>query len=152
MPAGWRITKATRAATAFDGEGARLHGGRWNSPGMAVVYTAGSQSLAVLELLVHLQASRLLAAYVSIRATFDTRLVETIDTTAMPPNWRRYPAPVALRQIGDRWIAERRSAILQLPSAIVQAESNYLLNPQHPDFRSVVIARAEPFELDSRLK
>ena len=152
MPAGWRIVKAARAATAFDGEGARLHGGRWNSPGAAVVYTAGSESLAILELLVHLQASRLLAAYVSIRATIDRSLVDVVAPASLPPEWRKFPAPIALQEIGNRWIAECRSAVLQVPSAVVPAETNFLLNPKHPDFRRVVIAPAAPFELDSRLE
>ncbi|HVR29407.1 MAG TPA: RES family NAD+ phosphorylase [Thermoanaerobaculia bacterium] len=152
MPTGWRITKAARAATAFEGEGARLYGGRWNSPGTALVYTAESQSLAALELLVHLQASQLLTSYCSISATFDGELIEVIDRAALPRQWRRFPAPVELQEIGDRWAAARRSVVLEVPSAVVPAERLFLLNPSHSDFASVAIGSPVPFELDPRLK
>jgi RES domain-containing protein len=152
MPTGWRIVKTARLATAFDGEGARLHGGRWNSPGTALVYTAESQALAALELLVHLQSSQLLLSFSAVPASFDGRSVEALDPGRLPRGWRRYPAPPALQQIGDRWAAELRSAVLQVPSAIVPDERNFLLNPAHPDFKKIRIGPPAPFEYDARLK
>lgn len=153
MPAAWRIVKATRArATAFDGEGARRHGGRWNSPGVRIVYTAESASLAALELLVHLQASRLLAAYALLPARFDEALVETLVTRGLPPRWKEYPAPVALQEIGDRWARGRRTVVLRVPSAVMPVESNFLINPEHPDFRRIAIGAPEPFAFDPRLR
>lgn len=152
MPTGWRILKSARAATAFNGEGARLYGGRWNSPGRAVVYTAQSESLAALELLVHLQASHLLMSYSSIPAAFDNKLVEVVDPAALPSNWRGYPAPLTLQQIGDQWVAEARSMVLQVPSAIVPSELNFIFNPSHPDFAQVSIGRPTSFRFDPRLR
>ena len=78
MPVAWRIVKASRAASAFDGEGARLYGGRWNSPGHALVYTAENVSLAALELLVHLQESALLASYLLLSVRFPPALVRKL--------------------------------------------------------------------------
>jgi RES domain-containing protein len=152
MPVGWRITKAARAAKAFDGEGARLHGGRWNSPGTPMVYTAESRSLAALEMLVHLQSSRLLASYVAIPATFDDRLVEIVEPATLPSRWSAYPPPVALRELGDRWVAASRSVVLQVPSAVVATERLFLFNPRHADFGRVTIGAAARFEFDRRLK
>lgn len=152
MPRGWRITKSSLASTAFDGEGARLHGGRWNSPGTAVVYTAQSESLAALELLVHLQSSHLLLSYCSIAADFDAALIEAVDPASLPADWRESPAPAALQEIGDRWVTERRSVVLQVPSAIVPSEVNYLIAPGHRDFRRVRLSSVRPFALDPRLK
>ncbi len=152
MPTCWRIVKPAHAATAFDGEGARLYGGRWNSPGTAVVYTAQSESLAALELLVQLQASHLLMSYSSISADFETSLVEVIDPAVLPAEWKEYPAPLALQQIGDQWAAERRSVVLQVPSVIVLSELNFVLNPRHPDFARVTIGRSALFRFDPRLK
>lgn len=152
MPRAWRIVKASRAATAFDGEGARLYGGRWNSPGTAVIYAAQSQSLAVLELLVHLQASQLLASYKSIPVDFADDLIETVNPSDLHPNWRDYPAPSALQRFGDRWVAERRSAVLQVPSVVVPGELNFIINPRHPDFVHIVPGSPESFEFDPRLK
>lgn len=152
MLRGWRIVKSSLAATAFDGEGARLHGGRWNSPGTAIIYVAQSESLAALELLVQLQASHLLMSYSSIPADFDDALVEVLTPAALPLEWKEYPAPSALQQTGDRWVAEQRSVVLQVPSAIVPNETNFLINPVHPDFDQVIIGQPNPFQFDPRLK
>jgi RES domain-containing protein len=152
VPTGWRIVKAARAAAAFDGEGARRYGGRWNSPGTAVVYTAQNESLAVLELLVHLQATHLLTSYASIPAEFGRALVEVVAPAALPVDWRKHPAPAALQQLGDRWAAEARSVVLDVPSALVPNERIFILNPRHSHFGKVTVGRAIPFELDRRLK
>lgn len=150
MPWAWRLVKTKYLANAWDGEGARLHGGRWNSPGVRAVYTSESLALAVLEGLVHTQVSALLPAYSAIRVDFDEALVETLNRAALPQNWRDYPAPREVRVIGDTWVADRRSAILCVPSAIIPTESNYLMNPEHPDFKSMTIAPAAPFGFISR--
>lgn len=152
MPTSWRIVKSALAARAFDGQGARSYGGRWNSPGTGVVYTAQSEALAALELLVHLQSSRLLRSYASISARFDDALVDAVASSSLPVRWREYPAPAALQEIGDRWVAEQRSAVLRVPSAIVPAEFNYLLNPAHRDFAKVAIGKPSRFEFDRRLR
>jgi RES domain-containing protein len=148
----WRIVKASRASSAFDGEGARLYGGRWNSPGTAVIYAAQSESLAALELLVHLQASHLLMAYCSIPVDFSEALVEAVDPETLSPRWRDYPAPSILQQFGDRWAAEQRTAILQAPSAVIPGEPISIINPRHGDFGRLVIGSPKPFTFDPRLK
>jgi RES domain-containing protein len=151
MATGWRIVKSRHASTAFDGEGTRLYGGRWNSPGTKMVYTSSTISLAVLEVLVHLQEASLLSSYSLISAGFDDALVERLDHSMLPDGWRAYPAPSELQQIGDEWVRSQRSAVLEVPSVIVERESNYLLNPSHPDFSSIVIGEPEPFTFDERL-
>ena len=83
----WRLTKAQYAQTAFDGEGARLYGGRWNSPGRAVVYLAGSLALAALEILVHVKSQRELEGYVKVRVQASEDLVTNVDT--LPPTGSR---------------------------------------------------------------
>jgi RES domain-containing protein len=152
MPTAWRIARAAAARTAFDGEGARVHGGRWNSPGTRVVYTAQGASLAALELLVHLEASRLLAAYVLIPVGFDETHVEVLAPERLPARWSAYPAPVALQEIGDRWVRSRRSVVLRVPSAVVPLESNFLINPGHPDFAAFSIGKPTRFAFDHRLR
>ena len=151
MRTAWRIVKSRYAAAAFDGEGARAFGGRWNSAGTAVVYTAETQSLAVLELLVHIQQSAVLQSFSSIGVLFDDALVETVDAAALPGNWMEYPAPSALQQIGDQWAAGLRSAVLRVPSVVVPSESNFILNPRHPDFAKVEIKAPTAFRFDPRL-
>jgi RES domain-containing protein len=147
----WRIVKKQHAARAFDGEGARLFGGRWNSPGMPAVYVAATRALAVLEMAVHLDRAMLLASFALVPCRFDKRLVRKIDRDALPDGWRREPAPPNLAAIGDRWIIERRSAVLAVPSAVIEEETNFLLNPNHPDFAAIEIGRPERFEFDRRL-
>jgi len=147
----WRITKQRRAKTAFSGEGARLYGGRWNSAGVPVVYVAESQSLAVLEVLVHLDAPALLEKYVFLEADFDASLLIDLDRSSLPKNWRSDPVPEATRSIGDRWVFSGDSAVLRVPSVLVPGESNFLLNPRHPDFRKIGISRPHAFRFDPRL-
>ena len=152
MLRGWRIIKSARASEAFDGEGARLHGGRWNSPGTPVVYTAQSESLAALELLVHLHAGQLLLSYSSIPVDFEDTAVEAVEPARVSPDWRGGAAPVALRLFGDQWAAEQRSVVLQVRSAVVPREAIYILNPRHPRFSRLTLGDPTPFEFDPRLK
>jgi RES domain-containing protein len=147
----WRIVKARRVAGAFDGEGARVEGGRWNSPGTPLVYTAQSAALAALELLVHLGRGSILLAYVLVPCTFDAALVSRLDRSRLPRNWRSYPAPPELQTIGDEWIKGGTSAVLEVPSAVIENDSNYLLNPHHRDFRGIRILEPQSFEFDLRL-
>jgi RES domain-containing protein len=147
----WRITKQRHVRTAFSGEGARLYGGRWNSPGVPVVYVAESQSLAVLEVLVHLNAPALLEKYVFLEVDFDVSLVLDLDRSSLPKNWQSDPVPEAIQAIGDRWVLSRDSAVLRVPSVLVPEESNFLLNPRHPDFGKIGISRPHAFRFDPRL-
>ena len=151
MITSWRIVKADYAATAFDGESARLAGGRWNSAGVRVVYTSESAALAALEVLVHLGRSRSLPEYVVFSCTFPESLVLSIDAVSLPPDWRTFPAPTSLRMLGDDWARKGSSAVLRVPSAVIEMESNYLLNPMHPDYMRITISRSTRFELDFRL-
>ncbi len=116
-----------------------------------MVYTAGSQALAVLELLVHLEDSELLQHYRLIPVTFDESLIKVLNLKTLPPNWNRRPTPASVRAIGDAWVAAGESAVLQIPSVVVPAENNYLLNPAHPDFAKVSIGKPQPYRFDPRL-
>jgi len=148
----WRLVKARHLAHAFDGEGARLYGGRWNSPGVPVVYLAESLSLAALEILVHLQSTEPLTAYAAIPVRFDPRLMKTVPHRALPKDWRASPGPAALRAIGDAWARAGKSAVLAVPSAVVESERIFLLNPAHPSFVRFHRGRPQPFAFDARLK
>ncbi len=146
-----RIVKSRHARGAFTGEGARIAGGRWNSPGVAMVYLAQSLSLSALEMLAHLDSDQLLRRYVVFDVRFDVEWVVTLDPALLPRNWRAHPAPAKVQAIGDAWIASRESAVLAVPSVIVPSETNYLLNPAHPDFARLEIVDAKPFQFDRRL-
>lgn len=151
MPTAWRILKARHAERAFDGEGARLYGGRWNPTGTRAVYLAESRALALLEVLVHLGESAPLASYVAIGMELDPDLVERIDEASLPDAWWISPAPIDLQAIGSEWLASRRSLWLSVPSAIVPAERLYVLNPEHELARELVPSPPEPLRVDPRL-
>ena len=145
MRRAWSIVKTKHASTAFDGEGARLYGGRWNSRGIRVVYVSSSLSLASLESLVHLTPP-VSFKYVAIPVEF-----EEIPLATLPTEWRDEPPPPSAKAIGDIWVSQARSAVLELPSVIIPDEINFLLNPSHPDFRKIVIGKPEAFSFDPRL-
>jgi RES domain-containing protein len=147
----WRIVKAKHASAAFSGLSAKRYGGRWNSPGVSVVYMAGSMALAVLEMLVHTESRELLRSYVTFEVSFDDKLVRTIEASSLPKNWRRSPPPAGLAAMGDAWLAGAPSAILRVPSVLVPRESNFLLNPAHPDFEQISIGPRQPLRIDERL-
>ncbi len=151
MLTSWRIVKATFAAQAFDGEGARASGGRWNSPGITMVYTADSPALAALEILVQLGNPTILPSFVLIAATFAESVVTRVQSNTLPAKWRSYPAPPELQRRGDEWVLARSSAVLAVPSAVVDHHINYLINPEHPDFSTITLSPPQSFEFDLRL-
>jgi RES domain-containing protein len=130
----------------LDGKGAKLAGGRWNSPGTEVVYMSQSISLAVLENLVHLTRQDFPSGYVSIQANIPTtwKIEEASSFKLMYPHLESH-------QIGDLWLAAASSPAMRVPSAVVPLEWNYLLNPAHPDFPSLIIEPPQPFSFDPRL-
>jgi len=148
MVIAWRLVRRERANDAFSGEGARLFGGRWNSPGTVVVYTSGSLALAALETLVHINP-QLPMDYVAFRVEIEPSLIETLETP--PASWRTNPPAASAQHIGDLWAREKRSVVLSLPSALVPAERNLLLNPRHGDFSRIRVGPPEPFDFDHRL-
>jgi RES domain-containing protein len=150
MRQAWRIVKARHEGTAFDGEGARIYGGRWNSPGTRLVYASATLSLAALESLVHLNPP-VAFKWVAIPVSFEERLVEVMSLAGLPADWTEEPPPPSTMEVGDQWVKQARSAVLEIPSVIVRSESNFLLNPAHPDFKKVVIGKSAPFAFDPRL-
>lgn len=130
----WRITKRKHARHAFTGESAREFGGRWNHPGTTIVHTAQSQSLAALEMLVHLDSPELLEKYVLLAVEIEEALIASVESSRLPRNWRADPPPARVRAIGDEWVFSGGSVVLRVPSVLFPGESNFLLNPGHPDF------------------
>lgn len=134
------------------GSGARIYGGRWNHAGYPVVYTSGSRSLAALEFLVHvpmaLAPENLSIVEINIQKNLER---ESIKESQLPSNWRDYPAPEQLANIGTNWIKSKSSLLLDIPSAVVDKEVNTLINPLHPDIKFVNLANIDKFSFDTRL-
>ncbi len=146
----WRITTARFVPSAFSGEGARLYGGRWNPKGWAMIYTAESQSLALLELMV--QDDPLRARYVLIPAHLPADLPATrVEVGQLPEGWRTIGVRDVLQEMGRAWLESGVTAVLDVPSAVLPGERNYLLNPRHPDFARISIGASELLDVDTRL-
>lgn len=146
----WRLCR--RRYQALTGEGARLFGGRWNSRGIRVVYASATLSLAALEFFVHLDPDVRPDDLVSIPAEIPLDWVlETLDPSDLPRNWRAYPPPEDIQQVGDTWLRTNKSVILAVPSVIIPHENNFLINPEHPDFSRIRVGSSEPFTFDPRM-
>jgi len=151
MPNAWRLVHRDYLGSAFSGEGARLAGGRWNSEGFAVVYTAGSLSLAMLEIIVHLEFKEALKLYKAIPVAMKASEVEAVGLAGLPDGWNgAVPQPHTMLA-GNHWIRGLSSPVLRVPSAIVPTESNYLLNPAHPGFRTLDIGEPVDLPVDPRV-
>lgn len=142
---------ADRRFPIFDGTGARLLGGRWNSPGRPVIYAAETFAGALLEILVHSNLGRIPKTHAMIQIT----IPEVIKREAVKPHqlkgWNAADH-VTSRALGDRWLEELRSAVLLVPSIVTQGrEDNVLLNPEHPDFKKIMASEPEEVIWDKRL-
>ncbi|MBX8512295.1 RES family NAD+ phosphorylase [Pseudomonas cichorii] len=148
----YRLVKRKWLAQAFDGEGAKLYGGRWNSKGQACVYCAGSESLALLEVLVHMDNSSMIQHYVMLELLIPKDRILKVRPDTLPADWREEPAPASTSSFGDAWLESGQSLALAVPSVIVPREFNYLLNVRHSSFKTIVAKAMElDFEVDSRL-
>ena len=149
----WRLLPRQFADAPLDGEGARLNGGRWNPPGVAMVYASTSLSLAALEILVHVGAPDLLPDDLTAVEVVvpDGASVETLPVDDLPRGWGGHPAPRSLAGLGREWVESKRTALLRVPSAVVSVEWNLLVNPVHPDAAGLRVASRRPFRWDARL-
>ena len=147
----WRLSKARHAASAMDGEGARLVGGRWSSPGRKAVYLSEHLSLAALEILVHVSRDTA-PAHVAIALEVPDELMLHAETFAnLPTDWRDTEAPLSTRALGDAWLDARTTALLRVPSVLIPEEFNVILNPRHPDAARIKQVATAPFVFDPRL-
>lgn len=152
MISAFRLCKTEHLATAFFGEGARLYGGRWNSPGISAVYAASSLSLATLEILVHLEDPAAFAKLFSwVPLEIPEECVERLDLAKLTPGWSSDETNLSCRALGDAWLNARRAAVLAVPSVVTPGEWNYLMNPMHAGFPLIRRGTPQPFCPDKRL-
>lgn len=145
----YRICRATYAGD-LSGQGAKLYGGRWNSIGKPMVYLASSRSLAMLEVLVHLQP--MMVPHDFTITTFDAPdHAAVINPGSLPEGWDDFPEPDCLKTIGNDFLSNQQHLFLKVPSAIVKQEFNYLLNPLHAEVSQIKIVETIPFAFDIRL-
>lgn len=143
----WRLTEYP----SLDGEGGRLYSARWNTAGAPIVYLAASPPGALIEILVHLELGEpeLPPTYTLLRIAVPDRL--SIPTLRVPKGEAWKTDVTLTRKLGDAWLKSRKSALARVPSSILPATFNYLLNPLHPDSARIKIAQAHSAILDPRL-
>ncbi|WP_046242691.1 RES family NAD+ phosphorylase [Hymenobacter terrenus] len=148
------VFRLARYARRHDlsGYGAYLYGGRWNLPGLALLYTAEQRAMALLETLVHLPVEDLPDdMYLLTLEVPDSTSREAMTPDDLPADWQRLSMPQPTAVIGHAWLQSGRSLALQVPSVVVPQERNLLLNPAHPEFSQVRLLDAQPFHFDERL-
>jgi RES domain-containing protein len=153
----WRIATDARDYQADDlsGNGAEKTGGRWNRPGRPVLYTAINVSLACLETVVHLNAEGLPLnrILVQIRVPDEVWAArQVLALPALPAGWNVVPEGQVSLDLGDAWLRAGTSALLEVPSAIAEEDTNVLINPAHPDAARITAHKLRRWTYDNRLR
>ncbi|MEO6166150.1 MAG: RES family NAD+ phosphorylase [Chitinophagales bacterium] len=136
----------------LSGEGARLYGGRWNSPGVSMVYTSLTLELAMFESIAHNTFTSLIKHFGIIILEVNAKVsAEELLDSSLPKNWNSYPPPPSLARIGDRWISSKSSLLLKVPSSLFSSSGNSLINPNHPEFKMIKVVEVKDIAIDVRL-
>jgi len=147
----FRLSKS-KFANDLSGKGAEKSGGRWNSKGIALVYTSESRALCTTEIAVHTPLGNLPLDYmiITIEIPEDVSVHEVV-TSEIPANWKSFPHSHSTQEIGDNFANDRKFAVLKVPSVVVQGDFNFLINPAHVESSKIKILSTESFDFDERL-
>lgn len=147
----FRLAK-TDYSNDLSGKGAEIAGGRWNSKGVAMVYTSDSRALCTAEIAVHIPLgivpNNYCLCYIELPDKLPIYILEYDD---LPPDWKSYPHSNTTQMIGDSFVKARKYAVMRVPSVVVQGDFNYVINPFHNDAKQIKIIKKEPFPFDERL-
>lgn len=148
----YRLIKERFLSTPLSAEGARRLGGRWNPPGVGILYTSASPELALLEQIVHLRS----LPYSDLPQLVLLTLIlpeppRLIDVSDLPVTWRDEADFSTNHQAISAWLSRPDVLALGVPSAVVPDSFNYLLHPIHALFDQITIARTSAFPVDARL-
>lgn len=149
-----KVYRLTRSKYSIDlsGKGAAKSGNRWNSKGVEIVYCAESRALAMAEVAVHLTIATLPGDYLMSEIDIpDSISIESFKENDLPGDWNIFPHSVSTQRIGDDFIYSTNTCVLKVPSAVVKGDFNYLINPNHPDFKQIKIVDSYVFPFDRRM-
>jgi len=139
-------------ASGLSGKGAAIKGARWNSVGVEMIYTAGNRSLAMAEVAVHFTLATLPEDYMMVTIYLPDNISLTkMNVSDLPVDWNIFPHPNSTQVIGDKFVAENKYCILQIPSVVTQGDYNLLINPNHIEFGQIRIISVEKFPFDKRI-
>jgi RES domain-containing protein len=142
---------ASREYAPDNSEGASRYGGRWNHPETPVIYTSASRSLAALEVIVHYGAIPLEYRIVVVELP-QSLAFENVELKDLPDGWPDEDSGAETANWGTAWARSLRTAVLRVPSAAIRTEHNYILNPVHPDFKTIRFDVPDTEHIDSRLR
>jgi RES domain-containing protein len=126
---------------------------RWNPNDTEMIYTASTRSLACLENVVHRnQVGLNLLFNVMIIEVPDTIGITTFKLTDLPADWHDFNQMALTQKMGEQWLRDNKTAVLAVPSSIIEEEVNYLINPKHDHFKAISLLKSEPFIFDKRIK
>lgn len=147
----FRLSKR-KYSKELNGKGAAKSGNRWNSKGTEIIYTAESRALAMAEVAVHLTIATLPRDYVMIEIEIPNKIkVKALDLKELDEDWNNHPPNSITQKIGDNFIDSIDECLLKVPSAVVQGDFNYLINPYHSDFKKIKIIEITDFPFDKRI-
>jgi RES domain-containing protein len=147
----YRLSREIHGRT-LSGIGAALQGGRWNSKGTEMIYTAANRSLAMAEVAVHISIGNLPAGFMMLTIDIpDDVSMEELNVDQLPPNWNQFPPLKETQRYGDQFISTGTACVLKVPSAVTKGDFNFLINPAHPQFKKIKISAYDPFPFDRRL-
>lgn len=136
----------------LSGKGAEIAGGRWNSKGTAILYTSESIALCTVEIAVHMPLGIVPKDYYLVQIEVpEEASVKVLEEAELPEDWKSFPHANSTQEIGDNFVMETEHLVLKVPSATVQGNYNYLINPRHASFREVKVLETNLFEFDKRL-
>ena len=141
-----------RYAYELSGKGAAIKGGRWNSSGVEMIYTAANRSLAMAEVAVHFSLATMPEDYmmITIEIPIDISILK-LKTEDLPNNWNVFPHPNSTQKWGDKFVSNGKCLLMEVPSVVTKGDFNYLINVHQQDFEKVKIVEVEPFPFDRRI-
>ena len=147
----FRLSKADYGLD-LSGKGAEKTGGRWNSKSVPMIYTSSSRALCTAEIAVHLPLGLVPSGYQLFTLDIPDRFAfSEPDLSPLKPGWNLFPYTRETQQAGDLFIKNKKSLVMRVPSAVVQGDYNFLINPLHSDINEISIIKSELFQFDERL-
>jgi len=138
-------------ARDLSGKGAERYSGRWNSQGTPMLYTSESRALCTVEIAVRTLLGSQPEDYNIVEIELPENDIQILDPLILPPNWKMNPPGKETQKIGDEFILRGAHLIFKVPSAVVEGDFNYLINPSHPKASEIIITAMKPYNFDSRL-
>ncbi len=147
----YRLAKE-KYADNLSGKGAELAGARWNSKGISMLYTSQSRALCLVEIAVHVPVGNIPTDYFLVEIEIpDMVEITLVSDKTLSADWNSLPHSQFTQNIGDKFISQNEFLVMKVPSAIVQGDYNYLINPRHNSFNQIIIVSKSPFSFDERL-